>query len=72
MTPPRERWWLYGCRPDESNVDLMVMEIVGGTAKAVARSIHDAADAETWDRLSVQVAEIRARGQIVVCDAGDD
>jgi hypothetical protein len=69
MTPQkRQRWWLHGCRPDENNIDLMVVEIVTGVPKDRARSVRDAADAEAWDRLAAQIAEIRARGQIVVCD----
>jgi hypothetical protein len=70
--PERERGWLYGYRPDESNIDLMLTEIVGGIRKAEARSIRGDADAALWDCMAEDVARILAQGHIVVCDNGAD
>ena len=68
MADAERHWWLWGCRPDESRLDLMLVEIVTGVAKSAARSIRDEDDAALWDRMARGVTDIQARGGFVVCD----
>ncbi len=49
----------------DDELDMMIQEITMGIPKAESLIIRSVADGEQWDRLAVQIAEIKARGNEV-------
>lgn len=49
----------------DDEMNMMIQEITMGIPKAESLIIRSVADGEQWDRLAVQIAEIKARGNEV-------